>query len=176
MAGILIFLILIFTLLFVATRKVWVRVIKGEFLTIEFHLPIFALVLTKEGESRQKKQGKKKKELSALTYVRVFAKTLKRFEKCELVIKKIAPPEKPSNFGYSTLVKPYGYQSLIYSLIAYLDTKVQKITLCENAVTYIPDNPIFLCDITVKAKLFEILFGAYCLYKNIKKEKGFSFS
>ena len=176
MAGILIFLVLSFMLFFALTREVWVRVINGEFLTIEFHLPIFALILTKENEGESNKRSEKKNELSALTYIRIFVKTLKRFEKCELVIKKLSPPQKSSRFSYSALVKPYGLQSLIYSLIAYLDTKVQRITLCENAVTFIPDNPIFLCDVTIKARLFEIIFGAFCLYKNIKKEKRYSFS
>ena len=176
MAGALIPLILSFMLLFALTREVWVRVINREFLTIEIHLPIFALILTKENKSKQKKSSKKQKKLSALTYIQIFTKTLKRLEKCELVIKKLAPPQKQSSFSYSTVIKPYGYQSLIYGLIAYLDTRVQRVTLCENAVTYIPDNPIFLCDVTVKARLFEILFGAFCLYKNIKKEKRYSFS
>ena len=55
MAGALIPLILSFMLLFALTRDVWVKVINREFLTIEIHLPIFALILTKENKSKQKK-------------------------------------------------------------------------------------------------------------------------
>ncbi len=176
MAGILIFIILSFMIAFILTRRMWVNVKNGEFLRIEFHLPIFALILTKRNKNKSEKQKKKQKELSALTYVRIVVKTLKRFEKCEVIVKKIAPPQKMKEFSYSTLTKPYGYQSLIYALIAYLETKVEKLTLKEDAVTFIPGNSLFLCDITIKARLYEIAIGAYCLYRNIRKEKRFSFS
>ena len=79
-------------------------------------------------------------------------------------------------FGYSYLIKPYGYQSLIYTLIAYLETKVEKLTLEKNAVNFIPGNSLFLCDVTVKAKLYKIALAVFCLYRNINKEKRISFS
>ena len=176
MAGILIFLILSFMIAFILTRVSWVNVINGEFLRIEFHLPIFALILKKRNKSKAEKQRDKAKGLSALTYIRIIVKTLKRFEKCEVIVKKITPPQKMREFDYSTLTRPYGYQSLIYALIAYLETKVEKLTLYENAVTFVPDNSLFLCDITVKARLYEIAIGVVCLYRYIKKEKRFSFS
>ncbi len=176
MAGIFIFLILSFMIAFILTREVWVRVKNGEFLRIEFHLPIFALILTKKNKSKAEKRRSKEKSLSATTYIRIIIKTLKRFEKCELIVEKISPPQKLREFDYSTLTKPYGYQSLIYAIIAYLETKVEKLTLKENAVTFIPGNSLFLCDITIKSTLFEIAFGAFCLYKNIRKEKRLSFS
>lgn len=174
MAGIFIFLILSFMIAYILTREIWVRVKNGEFLRIEFHLPIFALILTKKNKSKAKKR--KGKGLSATTYVRIIIKTLKRLEKCELIVEKISPPQKMREFDYSTLTKPYGYQSLIYAIIAYLETKVEKLTLKENAVTFIPGNSLFLFDITIKSNLFEIAFGAFCLYKNIRKEKRLSFS
>ncbi len=176
MAVILIFLILSFTIAFIITRRVWIRVKNGENLRIELHLPILALILTKKNKEMDKKQNKKAKKLSAPTYISIIIKTLKRFDGCEVVVDKISPPQKDKSFKASTLTKPYGYQSLIYALIAYLETKVERITLKENAVAFVPDNPLFLCDITIKGRLFEIALGAFCLYKNIQKEKRLSFS
>ena len=175
MAGILIFLIISFMIAFIVTRSVWVRVESNEILRIEIHLPVFALVLTKKNKNKKQKQ-KKEKELSALTYISIIIKTLKRFDSCELVIEKISPSDKKKEFKASTMTRPYGYQSLIYALIAYLGTKVEKITLKENAVTFAPGNPNFVFDITVKGRLYEIAFGVLCLLKNIKKEKRLSFS
>lgn len=176
MAGILIFLILSFMIAFILTRISWINVINGEFLRIEFHMPIFALILTKKNKSKAKKKKAKVKDLSALTYVRIIVKSLKRFDKSEIIIKKIIPPEKEREFTYSTLTKPYGYQSLIYAIIAYLETKVEKLSLKENAVSFIPGNSLFQCDITVKARLYELIIGVFCLYRSIKKEKRLSFS
>lgn len=176
MAGVLISLIISFAIIFIITRVVWIRIINGEFLLIELHLPIFALVLKKKNSRSDKKQKKKEKRLSALTYVRIISKMLRRFKKCEVLIKRVTPPQKPSEFGYSTMIKPYGYQSLIYTLIAYLETKVEKLTLEENAVNFIPGNSLFLCDIIIKARFYEIAFAVFCLYRNIKKEKRITFS
>lgn len=176
MAGILIFLILSFMIAFILTRISWINVINGEFLRIEFHMPIFALILTKKNKSKAEKKKAKVKDLSALTYVRIIVKLLKRFDKSEIIIKKIIPPEKAREFTYSTLTKPYGYQSLIYAIIAYLETKVEKLSLKENAVSFIPGNSLFQCDITVKARLYELIIGVFCLYRSIKKEKRLSFS
>ena len=176
MVGILIFIIISFTLAFILTREVWVKVKNGEFLIIEFHFPIFALVLKKENSSGAKKHKKNAKKLSALTYIRIIVKTLKRFQECKIIIKRITPPQKMREFGYSYLIKPYGYQSLIYTLIAYLETKVEKLTLEKNAVNFIPGNSLFLCDVTVKGKLYKIALASFCLYRNINKEKRISFS
>lgn len=176
MAGFLISIILLFLIFFIFSREIWVRVKNGEFLTVEIHMPIFALVLTKKNKKKGKKQKDNENELSALTYVRIVIKTLKRFKKCEVVVKRITPPQRTKEFSYSTLTKPYGYHSLIYAILAYLETKVEKLTLEENAVNFIPSNSLFLCDITVKARLYEIAFGSFCLYRNIKKEKRLSFS
>ena len=176
MHGFLISVILLFLLLFILTREVWIKVQNGELLIIEIHMPIFAIILTKENKREGKKHKKKEKELSALTYVKIIIKELKRFEKCEVIINRVTPPHKANNFSYSTLTKPYGYQSLIYAVIAYLETKVEKLTLTENAVRFIPGNSLFLCDITIKSRLYRIAFGAFCLYRNINKEKRLSFS
>lgn len=176
MHGFLIVIILLALVLFILSRDVWVKVKNGEFLIIEIHLPILAIILTKKNKKKSEKQKKKAKELSAPTYIRIIIKELKRFEKCEVVINRVTPPHKANNFSYSTLTKPYGYQSLIYAVIAYLETKVEKLTLKENAVSFIPGNSLFLCDITIKARLYRIAFGAYCLYRNINKEKRLSFS
>ena len=151
---------------------VTVNVIKSECVKIEIHLPLFSLHFTK----RKKKSQKGKKSLSARTYISIIAKTLKRFDGCTLVVKRVAPPQRSEDFSLSTLIKPYGYQSLIYAALAYIKTHMQELVLLPGAVAFIPDNRVFLFDAAIKGRLYKIAFGAFCLYKNIRKEKRLSFS
>ena len=176
MAGIFIFLLLAFSVLFILNAPVMLNVKNSESLKIEIHMPIFALHLTKRKSKSKKRKGKKEKSLSALTYISIITKTLKRFGECTLIVKRVVPPQKTKDFTYSTLLRPYGYQSLIYSLIAYLRTNMKRLVLLPGAVTFVPGCEIFLCDVTITGRLYQIAYGAFCLYKNIRKEKRFSFS
>ena len=173
--GILIFLLLAFLVLYILNAPIMLNVKNDESLKIEIHFPIFALHLTKRKADSEKSKEKSQKSLSALAYISIISKTLKRFGECGLIIRRIVPPQRIKKFTYSTLVIPYGYQSLIYSLIAYLRTNMKSLVLLPGAVEFIPDNETFILDLTLSGRLYRIAYGAFCLYKNIRKEKRLSF-
>ncbi len=172
MAEVQIGLILSFLFLFILTRTVWVRVIKEERLRIEFHLPLLALLLiSEEKNNKKKKDSKETDKLSVRAYIRAVAGTLARVKKCEVVIKRVVLPCKIEKFSGFSLVKPFGYQGLIYSIIAYLKTKAQRLTLEDNAIISSPDIRNTQFYVTVKLSLFNLIFGLLALRRGIYEEK-----
>ena len=179
MAGVLIGLILLFLLFFILTRMVLVRVIKGEYLEVQFHLPLLALFLSnadkkKDGELTEKEVRREKEKdprLSARAYIRVVAGTLARVKDCELTVKRVILPCKTDNFGSFTLVNPFGYQGLIYAVIAYLQTKAKRLVLEDNAIISSPDVTVTHFYLTVKLRLFQLIHALLTLRRGINEEK-----
>ncbi len=169
MAGVLIGLIISFLLFFILTRKVWVRVIKEEKLRVQFHLPLLALHLISEEKSRQNED--KKKKLSTRAYIRVIAGTLARISECELLIKRIILPCKIKSFDGMSLVRPFGYQGLIYAVIAYLKTKTQRLALEDNAIISSPDVTGAQYHITAKLRLYQLIYALLTFKRGINEEK-----
>lgn len=172
MAEVQIGLILSFLFLFILTRTVWVRVIKEERFRIELHLPLLALFLVnEEKDNKKQKKSKETDKLSARAYIRAIAGALARVKKCEVIIKRVVLPCKIEEFNGFSLVKPFGYQGLIYSLIAYLETKTQRLTLEDNAIISSPDIRNTQFYVTVKLSLFNLIFGLLALRRGINEEK-----
>ena len=76
-----------------------------------------------------------------------------------------------SSFDSSTLVKPFAYQGLIYAIIAYLKTKVQNTKLSNNAITSSPDISETQFYITVKLRLFQLIYALTTFRQGVKEEK-----
>ena len=168
MAEVQIGLILIFLFFFVLTRRVWVRIIKEKVLRIEIHLPLLALYLYGDKNKKKKKETEK---LSARAYIRIIAGTLKRTKNCEVEIKKVVLPCKVDSFGTMTLVKPFGYQGVIYAAVAYLKTKAKELTLCNNAIISSPDVTETQFYVTVKLRLFELIYALLTFRRGVYEEK-----
>ncbi len=170
MAEVQIFLILLFLIFFVLTRVVWVRIIKKEVLRIEFHLPLLALYLIGDKDKKKKKK-KETEKLSTRAYIRVIAGTLARVRECEVNVKEITLPYKADSFSGFTLVKPFGYQGLIYAVIAYLQTKAKKITLEDNAIISSPGITETHYYFTVKLRLFQLIYALLTFRRGLYEEK-----
>lgn len=168
MAEVQIGLVLSFLLFFILTRRVWVRIIKEEGLKIEIHLPLLALCLY--GKSN-KKENKETDKLSTRAYLRVIAGTLRRVRHAEVIIKKITLPLKVASFGSSTLVTPFAYQGLIYTVIAYLKTKAKRLILCDNAITSSPDVNKAQYYVTVKLRLYQLIYALLTFRRGVNEEK-----
>lgn len=169
MAGVLIGLILMFLFFFIMTRKVWVRVIKEEKLRVQFHLPLLALHLISEDKS--KKKEKKERKLSTRAYIRVIAGTLARIGECELLVKRIILPCRTDTFDGMTLVRPFGYQGLIYAIIAYLKTKTKRFALEHNAIISSPDVKEAQYYVTAKLRLYQLIYALLTFKRGVKEEK-----
>lgn len=179
MAGVLIGIIVLFLLFFLLTRRVWVRVIKTEDLVIQLHLPLLALYLKKPGEQKKSRQSKRQKEiqgaknprLGARAYIRIAGRTLASVKSCDISVKKILLPCKTDDFDGFTLVKPFGYQGLIYGIIAYLRTKAHKIALEDNAIISSPDVTEVHLYFTVKLGLYQLIHALLTLRRGVNDEK-----
>lgn len=170
MAEVQIGLILSFLFFFVLTRRVLVRIIKEERLRIEIHLPLLALYLYGKKDKKEKRK-KETDKLSTRAYIRIIAGTLRRVRKCEVVVKKITLPCKVDSFSTMTLVKPFGYQGLIYAVIAYLKTKAHKLMLEDNAIISSPDVTEAQYYVTVKLRLFELIYAILTFRRGVYEEK-----
>lgn len=169
MAGVQIGLIIIFLLFFVLTRRIFVRIMREENTNIEIHLPLLALCLTiKKKSKRDKKETEK---LSVRAYIRIIAGTLKRVRKCEVLVEKIALPCKIDSFSQSTLLKPFGQQGLLYAAIAYIKSKAHKLILCDNAIISSPDITEAQYRITLKLRLFELIYALLTFRRGVYEEK-----
>jgi hypothetical protein len=167
MAEVQIILILSFLCFFVLTRVVWVRIIKREVQKIEIHLPLLAIHL-----SFPKGKRKKKKKSSARAYLKIISKTIESVWDCEVNIKEIALPYKSEDFSGFTLVKPFGYQGLVYAAIAYLKTRARHIILEDNAIISSPDISGLHCYLTVKLPLLKLIYALIIIRRDIEKEKS----
>ena len=168
MAGVQIALILLFLLFFILSREVWVRVIKEKKLNIEIHLPLLAIHLSSKENDKKKKDGSK---ISGKAYIGIIKNVIRKIQDCKVVIERINLPMDISSFGSSTLVKPFAYQGVIYALIAYLKTKIHNIKLNNNAITSSPDINEARFYITVKLKLFQLIYALLTFRQGVKEEK-----
>ena len=169
MAEVQIILIFSFLCFFILTRVVWVRIIKREVLKIEIHLPLLAIHLIFPKKEKSKKNQAER--ISARVYSKIVAATLKRVWDCKIVIKEINLPCKTNSFSGLTLVKPFGYQGLIYAAIAYLKTRAKHITLEDNAIISSPDITEAQYYVTVKLTLFKLIYALMTFRRGIYEEK-----
>ena len=168
MAGIGIFLCLVTAVLFIFTRKIFIRVKKGDRLKIEIHFPILALHLTeRQGDKKKKKKRKKRNYIAIYKIIRDAADTL---DGCDVIIKSIEIPTKGNACDVGAFTKPFAYQTLIYSLLAYIDTKVQKLTLYSGAIASTNRASSFSCDVTVKGRLYKLISTLLLIYRRTRRE------
>ena len=166
MAGIGIFLCLVSAVLFIFTRQTFIKVKKSDLLKIEIHFPILALHLTERKGEKKKKKTRKRNYSAIYKIIHDAADTL---DGCEVLIKSIEIPIKNNVGDIGAFTKPFIYQSVIYSLLAYIDTKVQKLTLCNGAVTSTDKASSFSFDILVKGRLYKLLYTLLLIYRRTKK-------
>ena len=167
MAGIGIFLCLVSAVLFIFTRKIFIKIKKNDLLKIEIHFPILALHLTERKGEKKAKKTKKRNYIAIYKIIRDAADTL---DGCEVLIKSIELPLRSDPEDEGAFTKPLTYQAFIYSLLAYIDTKVQKLTLYSGAVISTDKASGFSCDITVKGRLYRLLYTLLLIYRRTRRE------
>ena len=173
MAGILIFLLMSFVLFYLFTREVWVRIIKGDGFKIEIHLPILALHLIKRSndDDNSSAMDKKDNKPSLLGYMRIISGIADRIKGTEISVKAIVLPIKAEDFDKSVILRPLRYQAALCALVAYLRTKTEKLTLEDNAIILSPDVNVLHCYLTLKIRLYRLIYGLISLRHAIYEEK-----
>jgi hypothetical protein len=172
MSAILILLCLFTAVFFILTRRIFIRIEKAKVLKIEIHFPIFALCLTQK-PSRNKTNKTKKKAYDYRKIYKTIRDTCDMLDGCEIIIKKIELPLKGEANNLGAFTTPIIYQSIIYSLLAYIDTKVQKLTLYSGAVASSGRANSFYCDVTVEGRFFRLLYTAIFVYYRIRRDGTF---
>ena len=178
MAGILIFLLMSFVLFYFFTCIVWVRIIKGDGFKIEIHLPILALHFIKRSNDDDNNSATVKKDdkPSILGYMRIITGIVDRISGAEISVKAIVLPIKAEDFNKSSILRPLRQQALLYTLIAYLRTKAEKLTLEDNAIILSPDVKVLHCYVTFKIRLYQLIYGLlsvrHAIYEEKKRTKG----
>jgi hypothetical protein len=87
------------------------------------------------------------------------------------VIKRVALPCKINSFGAATLISPFGYQGLVYAVIAYLKTKIQRLAIEDNAIISSPDISETQFYFTLKLRLYQLLYALMTIRRGVKEEK-----
>ncbi len=167
MVGISVFLLMSFCLLFIFTRKIWIKVVRGDGFKLELHMPIVAVILSRRQEKKPDKKrrtGGEGHNLQTSEYLRIISSLMRIVEHSEVEITKIAV----SSSGRENF---YVYLPFIYSFVAYFKTKSKKITLSDDAIILSPDKKGFLLEFTMKTELYRFLFSIVTLYFDIMKEK-----
>ena len=176
MAGLLIFLLASFLLFYYLTRIVWVRIIKAEKFKIEIHLPILSLHFTKKSKTGDENQKKKRNTPSFFGYFRIITGVAERIKDSKIIVKQIVLPIKSEDFDKSAILRPLRQQALICAFIAYMRTKAKTIILKDDAITLSPDVQALQCYITVKLRLYQLIYGLlsvrHAIYEENKREKG----
>ena len=171
MAGILILLLISFVLFFLLTRIVWVRIIKGNSFKIEIHLPILAIHLIKRNSDKDKKSNINDTNLSFLGYIRILTHIANKIQGAKISVKAIALPIKSKDFDKTAILRPLRQQVLLYGIIAYLRTKTEKLTLEDNAIILSPDIDVLHCYVTLKIRLYKLIYGFIAITQAMRDEK-----
>lgn len=170
-----IWLIVSFLILFVLSRTVWVRIIKEERFSFELHLPLLALCITADQRKDENNKDKRKKEkadkISPRAYIRIFGNALKKTRKSTVIVRRVVLPLNLNEFNSMTLVTPFAYQGLIYTIIAYLKTKTDKLIIEDNAIISSPDINKIQFYITVKLRLYQLIYALLTVKRGIEEEK-----
>ena len=173
-----IWLIISFLILFVLSRTVWLRIIKDDKFSIELHLPLLAVCLTQKDEDKEKRRKSKeerKKEqtekISPRAYIRIFGDTINRIKKSTIIVKRVVLPLNLRDFNAFTLLSPFAYQGFIYSIIAYLKTKTDRLILEDNAVISSPDVKKIQFYVTVKLRLYQLIYALLTFKRGVEEEK-----
>ena len=169
MAEVQIILIFSFLCFFILTRVIWVRIIKRDLLKIEIHLPLLVIHLVFPKKEKTKK--KETEKISARAYLKIVTNVIRKVWDCEINIKEISLPCKTDSFSGLTLVKPFGYQGLIYAVVAYLKTKAKHLTLEDNAIISSPDVTEAQYYLTVKLRLFKLIYALLTFRRGVYEEK-----
>lgn len=173
MSEILILLCLFTAVFFILTRRIFIRIEKAKVLKIEIHFPVFALCLTERRGARKEKKKKSARSQDYLAIFRLIGDAADTLKNCRVTIKRIELPLKGEANNSGAFTKPIIYQSIIYSLLAYIDTKVQKLTLYSGAVATSGRANSFSCDVTVEGRLFRLLYTAIFVYYRIRRDGTF---
>ena len=170
MAGIFISMFIFVLILFIASRIVWINVIKDDELRLELHLPILAIYLTTSKNTNTSKRKKEKKRFF-FSYKPIAKPLSNLITKSEIIIKRIEFPKKQGELSNATFTRPLRYGSAFFALCAYLGTKTEKLTLYDDQILLSSDSSALQFNFTVKLRLYQLINAGLAILFGVMKEK-----
>jgi hypothetical protein len=164
MQAILLFLLLSFTALYIFTRTCFVRIKKFEKLKIEIHLQILAYILTPVRRSNNSRKDKNKSKSR-----RIILAALEELIKNSMVV--IHSLKIPYSDREATVVKMIRYRIYLATLLSYIDSMSHKFILCDNALTLSPDISSIQYDVSIRCRLYQLIYNLIKLGLHKLKEK-----
>lgn len=161
-------------LLFILTRKVHFRIKKDEHLIFSIGFMLFELELIKNQGSFEEKAEKTEIESGIPPDIdEVFSLIsilLSYTKKCTITLHKLSISlDQPT---YTNLMLYFALRAVVSSFIAYIDSRVEKLTIADNAFILDPDRN-FIIDIDIGIGLFNlIILAARLIAKGIKMGKA----
>jgi hypothetical protein len=158
-------------LLFILTRKVHFRIKKDEHLIFSIGFILFKLELTKnQGSFEEKTEIESGIPPEIDEVFSLISILLSYTKKCTITLHKLSISlDQPT---YTNPMLYFGLRAVVSSFIAYIDSRVEKLTIADNAFILDPDRN-FIIDIDIGIGLFNlIILAARLIAKGIKMGKA----
>ena len=162
MATISILLILSFTLCFIFTRDSIIRLRKEEGLRVEIHLQLIAFVINPQKKEKPSEKGKSETKKIVLKAVRQLLK------RSQVRLTRLAIPCPREDASVTGLAR---YRILSAAAISYVETLSNQFILCDNAIILSPDLSSIQYDVSIKCRLYQIVYTLIKLGLHKFKEK-----
>ncbi len=132
----------------------------------------FALFSVELSNFRDKKKKRKKNAEIGHLIMRTVSDAI---EHCEVHIRSIGlPVSKGDENPYLSAIERYRYRGIISAIIAYFDSKAQKLVIHDKAFTLIPDeNAEFSSIISLKLRTYKLIVLLIRLYRKSKERKSY---
>lgn len=158
-------------LLFILTRKVHFRIKKDEHLIFSIGFMLFKLEFIKnQGSFEEKTEIESGIPPDIDEVFSLISILISYTKKCTITLHKLSISlDQPT---YTNPMLYFGLRAVVSSFIAYIDSRVEKLTIADNAFILDPDRN-FIIDIDIGIGLFNlIILAARLIAKGIKMGKA----
>ena len=158
-------------LLFILTRKLHFRIKKDEHLIFSIGFMLFKLEFIKnQGSFEEKTEIESGIPPEIDEVFSLISILLSYTKKCTITLHKLSISlDQPT---YTNPMLYFGLRAVVSSFIAYIDSRVEKLTIADNAFILDPDRN-FIIDIDIGIGLFNlIILAARLIAKGIKMGKA----
>ena len=158
-------------LLFILTRKVHFRIKKDEHLIFSIGFMLFKLEFIKnQGSFEEKTEIESGIPPDIDEVFSLISILISYTKKCTITLHKLSISlDQPT---YTNPMLYFGLRAVVSSFIAYIDSRVEKLTIADNAFILDPDRN-FIIDIDIGIRLFNlIILAARLIAKGIKMGKA----
>lgn len=145
-------------IIFLLTRKINLRVIKNENLIFSIGFTLVKIEITKDEEINSNNtmvtsSGESETSADFSEFFSLFTTIFHYFKKCTIIIRRITIPGRIKN---NNIYTHFILQAMLSTLIAYIESNVEKLTITNNAFTLSSDGK-FEFDINLGIILFDLI-------------------